>query len=65
MTRAQYRTAIKRLGVSIIGASKVFGISPRQAQRLASGESPVPAPIAKLITLALADKITVLDIEVA
>ena len=51
MTRTQYRAAIERLGLSIVGAAKVLGVSRRQAQRFASGESPVPEPVAKLLRL--------------
>jgi hypothetical protein len=48
MTNEQYREKLKELGLSIIGAAPVFGISRRQAQRYASNDA-IPPPIAKLM----------------
>ena len=51
MTRNQYLEALKRLGLSHQSAGRMLGVSPRQAQRFASGESPIPTPVAKLLQL--------------
>ena len=51
MTRKQYLAAIGKLGLSQIGAGRMLGLSKRQAQRLASGESPIPETIARLLLL--------------
>jgi len=51
MTRNQYLEALKRLGLSHQGAGRMLGVSPRQAQRFASGESPIPPPVARLLWL--------------
>lgn len=49
MTTKQYKDALAKLGLSHVGAAPVLGISRRQAQRLATGESPIPEPVAKLL----------------
>ena len=59
MTATQYRTALTKLGLSIVGAAPILGISRRQSQRIAAGDSPVPAPLAKLLTLIIKHKIKV------
>ncbi len=50
MTNAQYRKLLSDLGLNIVEAGRVLGISPRQAQRYAAGDA-IPAPIAKLMRL--------------
>ena len=50
MTSTQYRKLLDRLGLTIVGAAPVLGISPRQAQRYAAGD-PIPGPVAKLLRL--------------
>lgn len=50
MTKAEYRKALARLELTIVGAAPVLGISRRQAQRLAADEgSAIPEPVAKLL----------------
>jgi ABC-type sugar transport system ATPase subunit len=49
MTREAYLKALKKLGLSHVGAGRVLGISGRQAQRIASGHNPVPKPVALLL----------------
>jgi len=51
MTANQYRAALTKLELSIVGAAPYLGISRRQSQRIAAGESPVPEPLAKLLRL--------------
>ena len=58
MKAAQYTAAIDRLGLTPYGASPVLGVSLRQSHRYASGESPVPHPVAKLLRLALRYRLT-------
>ena len=57
MTAAQYKAAIKQLGLSQVAAGRWLGISPRQSQSYALGEYPVPEPVAKLLRLMIAKKI--------
>jgi hypothetical protein len=63
MTPAEYRAAIARLELSQVAAGKVVGADPRTSRRWASGASPVPAPVRKLLALMLTGKITPLDLE--
>ena len=51
MTKNQYLTAIGKLGLNQLAAGRMLGISNRQAQRLASGESPIPETVARLLWL--------------
>lgn len=52
VTAKQYRAALKRLNLTIAGgAPKVLGIGPRQSQRMAAGDAPVPEPVARLLRL--------------
>lgn len=57
MTPAQYKKALSTLGITIVGAAQYFGIGWRQAQRIASGDAPVPKLIAKVVALLLDGKI--------
>lgn len=65
MTPKQFQAAIDRLGLSQVGAAKLVGADPRTARRWASGERSVPEPVAILLRLMLAGKITASDIEAA
>jgi hypothetical protein len=49
MTKEQYQAALERLGLDWRTAGPTLGVSKRQAFRFASGATPVPRPIAKLI----------------
>jgi hypothetical protein len=50
LTPLQYKACLKRLDIKIVRAGAYFGISPRQAQRIA-GEGPVPKLIAFVMKL--------------
>ena len=63
MTPAEYRKTLDRLKLSQVAAGKLVGSTPRSSRRWASGESDVPEPVAKLLRLMLAGKITRQDIE--
>lgn len=65
MTAKQFQSAINRLGLSQVGAARLFGSDPRTARRWALGERSIPEPIAILLRLMLAGKITATDIEAA
>jgi hypothetical protein len=60
MTTAQYLASIKRLGLTPAGkaTAAALGLSLRQCQRIASGVSAVPGPLAKLLRVALRLKLT-------
>ena len=53
MSPEQFNHAIGRLGLSAYAAAPVLGVSLRQSHRYASGETPVPHPLAKLLRLVL------------
>jgi hypothetical protein len=55
MTNTQYLAALKKLGLtpSGIDTADALGLSVRQCQRIAAGDSPVPEPVAKLLRLYL------------
>lgn len=63
MTPDQYRKALAKLGVSQEGAADILGIGKRTSQGYALGESDVPEPLAVLLRLVLAGKITRRDLE--
>jgi transcriptional regulator with XRE-family HTH domain len=51
MTMKQYLAALKSLGLTVAGqrTADVLGLSVRQVQRFASGESEIPGSVAKLL----------------
>jgi len=51
MTADEYRSRIASLGLSQEGAGVWLGLSKRQGQRYATGESEIPEPVAKLLRL--------------
>lgn len=53
MTAAEYSKALRALDWAVVDAAPHLGVSRRQAQRFASGESPIPGPVARLIRLLL------------
>jgi len=63
MTAKQFQAAIDRLGLSQVGVARLLGADPRTARRWALGERSVPEPIAILLKLMVAGKITANDIE--
>lgn len=58
MNADQFIIALDKAGIpTIVGAAPYLGISRRQSQRIASGDSPVPEPIAKLLRLVIKHRI--------
>lgn len=55
MTMKQYHAALKKLGLTPSGKATegALGLSLRQCQRLASGDSPVPPTVALLLKMYL------------
>jgi hypothetical protein len=53
VTHQQYQYAIKRLGLNQLAAGRFLGVSPRQAQRMASGEARIPKAVGMLLRLML------------
>ena len=48
-----YYKALKRLGLTVVGAGRLFGVHPRSAQRWAHEESPIPWQVKASLTLML------------
>lgn len=65
MTANQFRTALDRLGLSQLGAARLFGADGRTARRWALGERSIPPTVAILLRLLSAGKITTDDIDSA
>ena len=63
MTSAQYKAALKNLELTIVGAAPFLGISRRQSQRIAAGDSPVPDLIDKVLKLILNGKLRKEDLS--
>jgi hypothetical protein len=53
MKTAEFTAALKKLGLSVVGAGPALGISRRQSQRIAAGVALVPKPVAKLLRIAV------------
>lgn len=65
MTAKQFQAAIDCLGLSQVGAARLFGADPRTSRRWALSERSIPEPVAILLRLMVAGKITAEDIEQA
>lgn len=49
MNPDQYREALARLGLSVVGAGKLFGVNPRTSQRWAAGDQDIPTAVSLVI----------------
>lgn len=64
MTPTQFRNALDRLDLSQVGAARLFGYADgRAVRRYISGDRSIPAPVAILLRLMLAGKISVDDVD--
>ena len=63
MTPTQYKSAIKALGLSQERSGVWLGMSPRMGQSYATGEYPVPEPVAKLLRLCIRLKLKPEDVK--
>ena len=61
--RFEYRAALDKLGLSIVGAAEYLGLSRRQSQRYAKGATAVADPVAKLLRLAIRIGLTANDLK--
>lgn len=62
MTKTQYRAALKKLGLTVVGAAPYFGCGRRAVQNYAGGR-PIPPLLQKVIGLLLRGKITLEDLK--
>lgn len=65
MSPSQFNTALTKLGLSQMEASRMLGIDDRTVRRYAAGDARIPVTLAKLLRLAVAGKITISDIAKA
>ena len=65
MTSNQFRSTLDRLGLSQLGAARLFGADGRTVRRWALGERSIPPTVAILLRLLVVGKITPGDIEAA
>jgi hypothetical protein len=63
MTPAQYATAIDRLGLSQVGAARLFGVDPRTSRRWISGDLVIPRSVALALRLMVAHGVTLDEAE--
>lgn len=63
MTPTQFRAALDRLKLSQLGAARLVGVDGRTARRWALGERSVPGPVAILLRLMLAGRISADDVR--
>ena len=58
MTPSEYRAALAALGLSQVGAAKLFKVNERTSRRWALGEQEIPEAVAIALRLML-EKITI------
>lgn len=63
MTANQYRTALSRLGLSQVGAARLFGVNDVTSRRWA--KDGVSGTVAILLRLMVAGKVSIEDVEKA
>src|SRR5262245_37767297 len=63
MTAEEYRAALDKLGLSIVGSAEYLGLSRRQSQRYASGSTPSCDPVAPLLRRAILIGLTANDLK--
>lgn len=63
MTPTEYREAIESLGLSQVGAARLFGVDPRTSRRWALGELPVPRAVELALKLMLKHGVTAADAQ--
>jgi hypothetical protein len=63
MTATQYRNALSRLGLSQVGAARLFGVNDVTSRRWA--KDGVSGTVAILLRLMVAGKVTIEDVQKA
>lgn len=63
MSPTQFRNALRRLDLTQQGMAKLLGADERTARRWALGERAVPSCVAIVLSLLVAEKITIADVE--
>jgi hypothetical protein len=63
MTPTEYRETLARLGLSVVGAGRFFGVNPRTSQRWASGEQDIPRAVAIALRLMIRFRVPPTTVE--
>lgn len=63
MTPTQYQAALDGLGLSQVGAARLFGVDPRTSRRWALGEASVPPAVALALRLMAAHGVALDEAE--
>lgn len=63
MTPTEYRTAIARLGLSQVGAARLFGVDPRTSRRWALGEQPIPRAVAMCLRMMVSHDVSAAEAQ--
>ena len=63
MTPTDFRRTLDSLGLSQTGASRVLGVSDRHVRRWIAGDTNVPEPVAKLLRLMAAGRLSADDVR--
>lgn len=62
MSADEFRKCLDKIGLSVYAAAPFFGISLRQAQRIAAGEYPAPLALVRLLRLMVKQNINAHDL---
>ncbi len=54
MTPTQYQASLNRLGLSQVGAARLFGVDPRTSRRWVAGDLVIPRAVALALRLMVA-----------
>lgn len=65
MTTKEYNRIREAMGFSQVAMGEWLGFSPRQSQRMASGEVEIPKSVAMLLRVMIKHKITIEQAEKA
>ena len=65
MNPSDFRATLKSLGLSQVGASRLFGVTDRIVRMWGVGDRPVPDLVAKVLRLVVAGKISLDDVREA
>ncbi|MET3995020.1 ribosome-binding protein aMBF1 (putative translation factor) [Bradyrhizobium sp. S3.9.2] len=63
MTQKQFNAALEKLGFTQVGLAAKLELGERSVRRWASGQWPVPTPVAMLLNLMLKTSSTIDDLK--
>lgn len=63
MTQKELKAALKALGLTQMGASRLFGVDGRTVRKWVAGDAPVPGSVALCLNLMIRYGVTPADAE--